>query len=313
MPREMTDQMVAESKSGKLRPAMFLAIAFPDDPVFCWSGRGRIKAAGPAQLSSSSFPYGQTFIGTGEFGVIRALPQVAGVVAQNITLELSGIPTDLVTDAISAVRMTAIATVWLGALNENNQIVPDPLQLFQGSCDVPTIVEGGDTSKISITVENEFVDFNRAPGGRYTDADQQQRYPGDTGFSQVQLLQDYLITWPSAVGSVQDGSHAPPDHLYITPGNNGPIVLPVNGQQQLTQTVIFSDGSGASANGLGGPIYSSDPAIADVDSQGLITAKAPGMCIITKRYVLDLYSGGGGDQNPSNCVTASVTVIVTNS
>ena len=311
MPRELSPAVEAQVTGPRLRPAFFVSIAFPGDPVFIWGGLGKISSPGPPASSSATFPYGQTFIGMGQFGQIKTVPMVADVVAQNVTLELSGIPTELVTDAINAVRLSAVATIWLGCLDQNNQIIRDPVQLFQGALDVPTIMESGETCTISITAENELIDLNRAPGGRYTDVDQQQRYPGDIGFAQVQLLQDYLVTWPSPVGTVQDGSHPPPDHLTITPGQNGPIVIGVGGQQLLTQTAVFSDGSSASANGLGGPIYSSNPAVADVDANGNVTGYAPGMCVITKRYVLDIYSGGGGDQNPSSCITASVTIIVT--
>ena len=177
---------------------------------------------------------------------IRTIPEVTDVVASNITLEMSGIPVDLVTDAINAVRQTAIATVWLGFLSMapgNPQIIGDPVQVFQGALDVPTITEGAATCAIAITCENPLIDLNRAPQPRFTDVDQQVDYPGDTGFFQVQLLQDYLVLWPSPYQSNPNQTQPQPNFLTIQPGQSGPIAIAVGETVQLVATVTYSDGT----------------------------------------------------------------------
>jgi hypothetical protein len=317
--------MLRQVAANQLRPALFLEIEFLTETVYLWNGFGPKTAPGPAEDPTASFPYGESFIGMGWMGEIRSVPQVADVVAENITLTLSGIPPELVGDAINAVRQNSVATLWFGCLDGNGNVIGDPVQIFQGSLDVPTITEGAATASISITAENPLIDLNRAPSRRFTDIDQQFDYPGDTGFAMVQLLQDYNLTWPAPANGNSDTSGTqPPNFLTIAPGQDAPVPLAVGGTVTLVPTVTANDGS--TYSGVpGGCFYSSDPSIATVNDSGVVTGVAPGMCVITKRYVLDIYnsqgqgwsSNGPPGQAPNNAgsatnnITASVTVIVT--
>lgn len=319
----MSPAALAQTQAGQLAPAFFLEIEFETETIYLWSGLGSLSAAGPAYDPDASFPYGQAFLGMGWLGRIQTVPQLSDIAASNITIELSGIPVELVTDALDAVRQNSIATLWLGLLQlgagAGTVVIPDPVQVFQGALDVPSITEGATTCVISITCENPLIDLNRAPSRRYTDIDQQVDFPGDTGFFQVQLLQDFLILWPSPYSTLDQIE--PPNFItiYVAEwGNFGPFAVAVGGTVQLqcletrsngsTQTVM---GVGQPAPGWGGAVYSSDPSIATVDTSGLVTGVAEGMCTITKRYVESEFSGGSGSERPSNCVTASVTIIVT--
>jgi hypothetical protein len=318
MPRELSPAALAQSLAGQLAPAFFVRIQFLVDTVYLWSGLGSISAPGPAYDPLASFPYGTAFIGIGWLGQIRAIPEVSDIVASNITLELSGIPVELVTDAINQVRENGVATVWLGFMSTqpgNPTIIGDPVQVFQGALDVPTITESSATCTIAITCENPLIDLNRAPNRRFTDVDQQLDYPGDTGFFQVQLLQDMDLIWPYPRGSTD--SVPPPNYLTITPGQTAPVAIAVGGTAQLTCVETRSDGTtqvvmgpGEPGGNRGGAAYSSDVLIATVDGNGLVTGVAQGMCVITKPYVESMFLGGGSSR-PSNRVTASVTIIVT--
>ena len=319
MPRNLSPSALEQTLAGQLAPAYFLCIEFLTETVYLWSGLGTITPAGPAYDPTASFPYGQTFTGMGWMGAIRAVPEVTDVVASNITLSLSGIPSELVTDALDAVRQNSVATLWLGFMSlapGNPSVVLDPVQVFQGALDVPTVTEGSTTCSISITCENPLIDLNRSPDRRYTDVDQQIDYPGDTGFFQVQLLQDFLLLWPSPFAT-PDESVIPPNYLTITPGQTASVPVAVGATVQLTCTETRSNGStqvvmgpGQPAAGWGGSVYSNDPSIATVDTSGVVTGLKQGMCTITKRYVESEFTGSSSER-PSNCVTASVTVIVT--
>lgn len=307
--------MAAQILSGQLRPALFLRIAFETETIYLWSGLGTINSPGPAYNASATFPYGTNFLGMGWLGQIQSIPQVADVVAQNVTLLLSGIPTELLTDAIDAVRQNSEATIWVGLLDLNNQIVPDPEQVFDGSMDVPTINEGAETSSISITVENPLIDLNRAPSRRFTDVDQQFQYPEDTGFGFVQLLQDYNVLWPMPWGT-NSSSTPPPNYLKILEApaqDQPPPALHVGGTLQLHCTEYRSDGSTQDVTALGGPWYSTDDAVATVGSDtydGLVTAVAPGMCNIVHRFQQSMFLGSGKSM-PSGIVEAAISIVVT--
>jgi hypothetical protein len=307
MPKNLSPNVLAQVQAGQLRPALFLEIAFQTETVWLWSGLGPITAPGPAYSSAATFPYGAEFLGMGWLGQVQAVPQVSDIVATNVTLTLSGIPVELVTDAINAVRENSQATLWLGMLDQNSNVIGDPVQLFQGSLDVPTLTEGADTCTISITAESPLIDLNRAPNRRFTDVDQQIDYPGDTGFAAVQLLQDFRIVWPMPYGS--NTSPAPPNYLVITSAS--PVTIRLPGTFQLACTEYRSDGGTSDVTNGGGPWFSSDDSVATVTDAGLVTAVAPGMCNMTKRFVQGEFRGSSSSDQPSALVQASVTVIVT--
>jgi hypothetical protein len=240
----------------------------------------------------------------GWLGQIKAVPAVTDVIAQNITLELSGIPTQLVTDAINAVRQNSTAILWVAVLDANNLVIGDPVQVFAGSLDVPTLVEGAETASISITAENPLIDLNRAPERRFTDIDQQVDFPGDTGFFQVQLLQDYNWVWPWP--SPFSGSYSPPAFLLLAPVS--PILIVVGATAALTATETTSDGShnDVTAATQGGWWTTTDPSIATVDQNGIVTAVAQGMCVVSKGW----NHGEFTHSDVSQLVGASATIIV---
>lgn len=199
MPRDLTSAMISQLIAANIKPAYFLAIAFENETVWLWSGIQSITPSGPA-TAETTFPYGQTFLGMGWMGQISQVSEVSDVVAQNITLSLSGIPSELLGDAINYCRQNSTATLWLGFLDANNRVIGDPTQIFQGHLDVPTVTEGAATSTISITAENPLVDLNRASNRRFTDVDQQFIWSGDLGFSAVTALQGLYLGWPLWAG-----------------------------------------------------------------------------------------------------------------
>ena len=238
-------------------------------------------------------------------GLVRVIPQVSDVIAQNITLELSGIPAEFVQDTISAVRQNSTARLWIGLLDLSNAAIADPVQVFAGQLDVPSITENAETCSISITCENPLIDLNRAPSRRFTDVDQQILFPGDTGFGQVQVLQDYRIEWPLPVGSPTGLS--PYEFLTITPA--APVNLRVGFTVQLTCIATRSDGSTANvtAASAGGIWRSSDERVATVNQNGFVTGVAEGMCSIIKRQ----NHGNFTQHDVWPFINAATTLIVT--
>ncbi len=261
--------------------ALFVEIAFADNTLYLFSGIGSVTPAGPPANPASTFPYGQTFTGLGWLAKLSSIPQTTKVQAQNITLSLSGIPSSLVAEAIAQVRISGTATVWLAFFNTaTGALLTDPVQLFSGSLDVPTLNDSGQTSTLSITCENPLLSLNLAPNHVFDDTDQQLDFPGDLGFSFVEALQNLQLFWPAP------NNLATPYQTQITITPND-ADIPVGGTVQLTLTVYYSDGSHLSGN-AGVPTgtahaASSDPNIATVDGNGLVTGVSPGVCNIIVR------------------------------
>lgn len=295
--------------------ALFAEIAFADNTLYLWSGIGSIAPAGPAWSSLATFPYGQSFTGTGWLGRLSSVPGTKKIQAKNITLALNGIPSNLVAEAIGQVRMTGTVTIWLAFL-ASGAVIADPLQIFSGSLDVPSLSDSGDTSLISITCENSLLSLNLAPNRLFSDADQQIYFPGDLGFSFTDKLANIALFWPAPanVGSPY------PVFMNVTPSPPfGPSVidLAVGGTATLYAAITYSDGSTytmPSATGSG-PAFilgmaSTNPRVAafQYTATGNIIGVAPGECQVIARVPVS-FSGSAG---PAQMYRAACNVLVHN-
>lgn len=245
----------------------------------------------------------------GQLGRISAIPQTNKVAAQNIVLALSGIPASLVTEAVAQVRITGSATVFLAFFDTNGNVIADPIQVFAGALDVPSLDDSGETSTISITAENPLLLGNEAPNRQFDDMDQQIYFPGDLGLSFVDTLGNLALFWPSPL---QNDAVFAVDMIMSPDGAD----IPVGGTVTIQTTINYSDlsffqkpsNTGSGAFWLGG-IASMNPKIATVDNASVVTGVSPGICLIEARSVYP-YSGGGYMGGPSSEKRVACKVIV---
>jgi hypothetical protein len=195
--RGLTSGMLTEIAKAKLQPVVFCYAEFNTGPVYLWSGIGTLAWNG------------QTWSGVGTLGSISALQESSDIAATNIVISLSGIPSDLLGDAMTEVRQGKQVRIWLGSLDDTNNLIIDPYEAFSGRMDVCTVDEADETSTIAITVESALVDMQRERLVPFTDQAQQAEFSGDKGFEFVPQLQEKSITWgrPGApVGNTGGGS-----------------------------------------------------------------------------------------------------------
>jgi len=313
MPRNLSPAVTAAIAAPQKSLALFLEIVFVTETIYVWSGLGTVAPSGPAWDPGATFPYGQNFAGVGWLGKISDLPQNTELTAENMRLTLSGIPPELAGDAINGVRLSGSVTVWLAFLDSNNNVIPDPLQIWQGQTDVPTLSEGADVCTLDLTAENALIALNLASNRRFTTLDQQLDFPGDTGFDYVTAMQDLYLTYPDGtlngghnIGGTGQLGEAPgaANALQMTPP--GPVKLGIGGSLQMEVQAQFSSGPLSVAGGgpgwvavtSGGIWSTSDPFVATVSQGvngdfngilsynpgtggGLITATGRGNCTIS--------------------------------
>jgi hypothetical protein len=138
---------------------------------------------------------GQTWKGVGTLGSISPIIETEETQAQGITLALSGIPTDLLNDAMSNMKASGKAQVFLGFLDTNGLLIDSPISAYVGLMDQASIEIGTKTSQITIAVENKLTQLQRARGTLLTDQDQRSRHPNDGGLKYVSQLADKLVVW----------------------------------------------------------------------------------------------------------------------
>ena len=185
MARDLESTLLTALGQTVLRPAYLVAIETTSASVRVWSGIGSLSWGGgsPADV----------YTGLGKLGGISAIGETRDVHAQGITLQLSGIPADMVSLALTEARSGLAVNVWIAALTDAGAIVVDPYLAFSGLTDSIRMVEGGETSTIEIASESELIRLQRANESRYTHDDQQIRFPGDLGFEFQEQLQDFSI------------------------------------------------------------------------------------------------------------------------
>lgn len=131
-------------------------------------------------------------------GILQSivLPQEnTQIQAAGMTVTISGVPPESVSFALQQVKPRGIGEVYLGFLNDNNQVIASPELVFTGLLDVPTFNHSESDNTISITYENKMIDLTRVRELRYNHETQQALYPGDDGFEYVASLSQRKLVW----------------------------------------------------------------------------------------------------------------------
>lgn len=139
---------------------------------------------------------GNTYIGTGSLMSISDLEETAELAAAGATITLSGIPSEVLSLALSEPYQNRPARIFFGLSGS----VDDMAEVFTATMDSMNIEEGADTATVELTIENRLLDLERARIRRYTNNDQQSRFPGDRGLEFVDDLQDREIFWGRSPG-----------------------------------------------------------------------------------------------------------------
>jgi hypothetical protein len=183
MPRDISIGMNTALLTNYIRPAFLLVISFRSQTIHCWSGVGNLVYGG------------NTYIGVGDLGRIDAITEGSDVEAYGTSVTLSGIDPVLLAECLTDIQLGAPATIYFALIDGNGSILGTPYPLFVGTVDQPTMQIGTKTVSISLALENKLANLLRANQRRYTNADQQIYYPGDTGLSMVEELNDQALLW----------------------------------------------------------------------------------------------------------------------
>lgn len=190
--------------------AVDLDLDSPDDLHF-WSGYGSLEYEGV------------TYVGAGWMMQISDIQEVSDISAKGATLSLTGIPSELISVAAEADYQGRIAKIKFGVVGQGvpagtvleidglgdtleldaagdelgiaSEFPTTMYTLFAGYIDQMVIESGAETCTIGVTVESKLIDLERPRIRRYTDENQQLRYPGDLAFEFVPRLQKEVLTW----------------------------------------------------------------------------------------------------------------------
>jgi hypothetical protein len=191
MPFLSSDEITA-LKASTVRLAMLVELQFASETMRLWNG------AGTATID------GADWRGVGGFGSIDGLEQVREPVSSKVTMRLSGVSPEVL--ALAARSNDDVrgrpAYVWTHLMDGDWQPVGARIPLFWGTMQRINI-ERSEASEFSggdrvcaLEVENPFAARARPSAGRFTDADQKARFPGDKFCRFVPLQRSQVIVWP---------------------------------------------------------------------------------------------------------------------
>ena len=154
---------------------------------------------------------GQNWLGTGDFGEISQIEEGADVSPYKITLTLSGLDATISGAALNEDYYMHPATVYLGALNADDELIADPTVVWEGVMDQMNISIGaGGGDAIQLVAESELARFDKASNKKYTHSQQQSQHSGDLLFEFMADIEDAHIRWGDANSdSVAGGPNFP--------------------------------------------------------------------------------------------------------
>jgi|TARA_R100000482_G_C5088385_1_gene129590 hypothetical protein len=185
MARSIGSNFSTQISSSSVRP--FYAVNFNySTPLRLWTGHGNIT------IDSEIYTGSQSLMNIGQVN------ETAENKANGIAIGFSGIPTSLISSALTETGQGISVEVYFGVLTTTSNaqaIVDTPYQIFAGFVDIVSIAEQGETAQITFTIENKLISLERPTELRYTDQDQKHFFPNDKGLEFVDDLQDKEIVW----------------------------------------------------------------------------------------------------------------------
>lgn len=207
MSRDLTSQFVTELEKNEVTAFFAVELFFQTSTLRFWSGLGDLVLDG------------DTYTGSGNLLAVSAVDETAEIAAKGATLTLSGIPSELISLALSEPYQGRLCKIYFGLrqapttyltqedgsliLNEDGSgIILETVaaadvmsEIFTGYIDQMNIDEGPETATIAVGVESRLIDLQRPRVRRYTHESQKSRFPNDKGLEFVNDLQNKKFAW----------------------------------------------------------------------------------------------------------------------
>lgn len=193
------DQIEAMSQT-TVRMATLAELRLTSGTVRVFAGAGVLKAAG------------FTWTGIGQIARIEGLKALRGTQASQVRVLMPAVPitlpefpgvnfVDQIFTDVAEVKNRLIV-FYSQLMDDREQAIGPALSNWFGLMQPPAIDrigptdDGGPVASMSLSCETLFYGRARPKNGRYTDSDQQRRFPGDRFCERVTLNRDRTLIWP---------------------------------------------------------------------------------------------------------------------
>lgn len=213
--RDLTGGVLTASTAGVVRPVLLLDL---------------ILDSGTVRLNNSDRNFtvgGNLYLGVARLGAVSSVEDTAQLQSSVLKMSLSGIGPQFLTQLMAENYQGRTANLYLALLDSGYRVIDDPTLIFRGIIDQVS-VSVGEAAVISMTAQNELARWETPRIRRYTDADQQSIYPGDTGLRWVTAATEREIYWgkaPISPISQSPGGAPRATVTYTAPGGSGDMSL----------------------------------------------------------------------------------------
>jgi len=208
MSRDLSLDTINNINKDVVRPFFAVELLFDGDRVLrLWTGVGTLVLQD-----------GTEWVGSGNFLNISSVEETAEMSVKGATLSLSGVPSEVLSLALSEPYQGRVCNIYFGTFTQGNLLQESGSyillqdgsridlqdgaagfnEIFSGYMDQMNIEEGPSGSTVELKVENKLIDLERARVARYSSGYQKTLYPNDLGFDFVEDLQDKKISWGRA-------------------------------------------------------------------------------------------------------------------
>ena len=196
MSRNLASNTATSYAASHVNPILFVKLDF-DSALPNETGTIRLhNGIGTYTWDANDGAGNQSWYGTGNLGQISTIEEGDKVSPYNIELTLSGLDATIVTEAVTETYYQRPVTLYIGALNDSDQLVATPDVIWTGFIDTMNAVLGGsDGDSVRLVAESELAMFDRSPNLLYTNAQQQSDSSGDTFFTHLQEMEDITLDW----------------------------------------------------------------------------------------------------------------------
>ncbi len=183
MPRNLTSDFITEATAAHNRPIILFEGVFKTSTLRIWNGYG--------DLSWNTY----TWLGNGWLQGIEQGEESIEVEAISMTINLSGIPSSVVSLVLGDQKQGGAGKLYIGYVDEDGVVIPDPYLWWQGGYSHCELTESADITTARLIYESKLVDMERPREGRWTHDAQQALFAGDKGFEYVVAASNWSGQW----------------------------------------------------------------------------------------------------------------------
>jgi hypothetical protein len=181
--RETTPEFDAAMVADVRRPAFLFELQLAATTLRLWDG-------------GIELPWGDlTFQGNGWFQNFDPPAETEDIRAEGFQVVLTSIPPEVLALILNERRRGLYGKLWFALLDETFRIIPDPVLVSSARFDLASTLDSDESGTVTLRYESEFVNLDKPAERRFTDGEQQRRYPGDRGFQYTATIPDQEFFW----------------------------------------------------------------------------------------------------------------------